>query len=272
MNNWYSFIRKILTFPNFFLLNLLIIVVVEASGDFFYRTGLIHFLAVIYVILALAVVFRHRYYIADPISERFLTASVYALIIFSLAHVLEFFSLEILKISEPVVFVNVVNVCAISILVLVIGVEYIHRSLYKSSSFYINFLWSTLFVLVVAIPLFIGKPNLVSLESRSYFPYIYSLILAIVAGFGLLRIQIAKRITILKRFVNFLSIGIILILVAGLIHIFHYFLVEKGLPHYQVIYLMHFAFFIALSYLFTAFESLSQVKGLYKEIETKLNR
>lgn len=257
--------------PYFLLiLNGAIIILAEltAGGRFFYETGLIHIIAVAFVVLATSRIFLH-YYTFDPVLEKFLHAVLFGLLIFAGSHILEFISFEVLHEYKDAVFANVVNVYIISLIAIAIGAEIFIRS-YRSGSR----LLISLLILAAALPVFLIvalllNSRLVSLEPYNFAPYIYA---AVVVSVGILAFlktsRIKKMVPVTTGFSSYVLAGIVLIVLATLPNIFYEFLQNSiGIPEYQTVYFSHFTFYLALSAMFLAFRKLSYLGGIYEDLK-----
>src|SRR3989344_6612019 len=94
---------------NFFLaLNILIILLAQTvgNGTLFYRTGIIHIIAIGFVVLALIRAFFH-YYTYDHILEKFIHSCLIAMFVFAISHLVEFFSFIVLHRYADSVYINV---------------------------------------------------------------------------------------------------------------------------------------------------------------------
>lgn len=261
-------LEKIFSFPAVVILNTAIIIIVELTGNgkFFFESGAIHAIAIFFVIAASLEVFI-RYYIADPISQKFLKFSALALLILAASHVAEFLSYKVFELFEDAVFTNVANFYAASIFLIIIGAEFITDTYQKKSRLITWFSIAGLIALAAIIIALMINDELISLEPSSPTPYFYGLLIISLYIFGLYTMAKVKIVSVLTPFIKYMRIGILLIILATIPNIFYEILEEIGIPEHQIIYLAHFTFFIALSYMFVAFEKLAHLDGLYKEVE-----
>ena len=134
-------LEKILSFRVLLVLNILIIIFAELSGRFFEEKGIIHLLAVIFVILGVSRIFVH-YEVFDRFLKPFLLGGVAALIIFALSHLVEFLGFMLFHTYSDAVFINVVNFYIISMLMVTIGAEYFLCKVSGKSSLTLWLLWA----------------------------------------------------------------------------------------------------------------------------------
>lgn len=254
----------------FLVLNALIIILAESlgGGTLFYRTGIIHIIAIGFVIFALMRVFFH-YYTYDRILEKFIHACLFAMAVFAISHLVEFFSFAILHSYVDAVYANVANFYLISLLLITIGAESFLRVLQGRSTYVINVLIAIIIGLFALIIMFMLRDNVVSLEMDSYAPMIYTVAILTAIGLGLYKILKIKRLVdFMPGFINYLSISIIFIGIAALTNIYYEFFVDLlGIAEHQAVYFSHFAFYISLSFLFLAFSKVSHLGGMLEEVK-----
>ena len=79
---------KFFNFSALLVINIAIIWIAELAGRgyYFYESGAIHGIAIVFILLAMTRLLGN-YYIADPILKRFLQGSIAALLLFSASHV-----------------------------------------------------------------------------------------------------------------------------------------------------------------------------------------
>ena len=112
--------------------NIAIIIAVELSdgGKFFVETGLIHGVAILFIFLAIGVLFL-PYQLYDQYAKKFLWGEILAMLIFASSHITEFLSYKIFDIHEDAVFANVANFYIISILVMLVGSEMFFKAYHR---------------------------------------------------------------------------------------------------------------------------------------------
>lgn len=263
-------IDKYLSLSFFLVLNTLIIVLTQTigGGTLFFKTGIIHIIALGFVALALVRVFFH-YYTYDHILEKFIHACLAAMTIFALSHIAEFMSFVALHRYADSVYANVANFYLISLLVIAIGAESFLHVLHGRPAHVIRALTATIFMLVVLIIALLVNDKLISLEMNSWAPIAYTIAIFAAIYLSLSKMwQIKKGVEFMPGFVNYLSISIVLIGIAALTNIYYeYFIDLFALPEYQAVYFSHFTFYAALSFLFLAFGKLSYLGGMLEEVK-----
>lgn len=252
------------------VINVIIILLAEFAGGgrLFFNSGLIHLIAVLFIVLSVARIFV-RYYTFDPILERFLYASLAAFIVFTVSHIVEYTSMMVFHIYQDATFANVVNFYLISILTLAVGAELFLKVYHGRGARLIMLLSGIIAAIFVLIAAFLINPNLISLEPDSWMPYTYALALLGAGFYGIFKmLQIRKLVTIAVGFVNYLVAAIALIMLAAMFDVFYEFLEHYlGIADYQIIYFSHFAFYAALSLMFLAYAKLSYLGEFYEEIK-----
>ena len=260
-------LNKIASPVIFILVNLAIILIVELAGGglFFYETGFIHALAIIFILLTIARISSHSY-THDQFLEKFIHATLAASLIFSLSHIIEYINMHIYGLYGDVVFVNVVNFYLIGFILITLGAESFLRRVKHRSTLMLKVAWLAILILAASIVLFNFRPHLISLEMDSLTPWIYSFLSLVVGLIGILTvIRIKKTVSAANNFGNYLIASLILIIGAIFPYIFYEFIEEGfGIPLHQIISSSHFLFFAALSLLFLAFGKLSW-GGIYEE-------
>ncbi|MFZ3044195.1 MAG: hypothetical protein WA058_03790 [Minisyncoccia bacterium] len=244
------------------------LVLTAGGGRYFFETGLIHLIALIFIALALLRIF-FRHYTYDPILEKFVAASAFALFIFAGSHIIEYVSMMFLNRYQDAVFANVANFYLISTLSIIIGATYFSSIDYKAYSAYLR---KTAIALVAGLLLasvyLLTHDKAISLEMVSIWPYVYA---AALLGAGILAtveiLKIRRLTPIMVGFTTYLLSALIAILLAILPNIFYDGLAVLGVPSYLSIYASHFLFYAALSLFFLAFEKLSYLGGVYEDLK-----
>jgi hypothetical protein len=167
-------LEKILNPWTLLAINGAIIFLVEATGELFFRTGTIHIIAVLFIILALVRVFV-RYYTYDPILEKFFHACLAALFVFAVSHIMEYLSMHIFHYYSDSVFANTTNFYLISLMLIIIGAEVFLRIYDIRSIWEIVTLLVLSGLLAVLAGVFLFRNSLVSLDLDQPTPYLYAL-------------------------------------------------------------------------------------------------
>ncbi len=240
----------------------------SGGGHYFFDAGIIHIIAILFIIL---VVFRaiYHYYTYDPALEKFVHASVAAAFVFSAAHLVEFVGTYVFHQYNDAVYANVANFYMISLFLFMIGASYVLGINARwTKTIKVISLAAIFFFTALIIVLFFNE-KLATLSAGSILPYVY-----VVAGLAAVYIllyemfKIKKTIPLTKGFINYLMAGMAFIIVAGLIDILYDVLMKLlNMPEYISVYLGHFAFYIALSFIFLAFRELSYLGGVYEDVK-----
>lgn len=262
-------IDRIFNPPSLVVINLLIIIVVEFTGNgkFFFETGLIHAVAILFIALTTSRIFYH-YYTYDPIFEKFVHSALAASVIFASSHIFEYISMVVFSHYTDAIFANVINFYLIGFILIIIGAESFLRIVASRSTYLIKLFAVAIAVFSGLIILFALNNELISLEPSGLAPFVYAFLIGVFSFLGIYIVfKIKKTVPISAAFSNYLLSSIILIIISTLPYVFYEFIKEElygYIKEYQIIYFSHFAFFAALSLLFLAFTKLKW-GGLYEE-------
>jgi len=257
-------IDKVLNPYVLIVINIGIIIATEMSGMVFMDTGIIHGIAILFIILALTRIMIPRT-ITDPTLKKFVSAAFIALVIFAASHVAEFLGYFLTGTYNDASFANVANFYIVSLFTLIIGIEIVLKSYYERSKI---ILWvSTIGIIIAAAltVLFFIKPDMITLDPGSIVPYIYVVAIVGVTGFGFVNLLEVKRVAPeIAIFTNYISGASALIAISALVNVLYEVLSDSfGVADYQAMYLAHFAFYISLSVLFLSFGKPLEGKGLH---------
>lgn len=260
--------EKILNPVTFVFLNGAIILTAELTGELFFDRGIIHIIALFFVALSIARIFIH-YYTYDPILEKFFHACSAALCVFAISHIVEYFNMGISHYYTDSVLVNTLNFYLISLVLIGIGAEVFLRIHDNRKKILVRFLISLVIFFVVLVFIFAFNKNLVSLDLDNFIPYTYACLITIFSIFTIKKIsRIGNHVKFSNEFTRYLITAIILIGLATLPYIFYDLLsVSFGIPIFQLIYLSHFFFYVALSLVFLAFGKVVVSGGLYEDVK-----
>ncbi len=262
------FLEKILGRRFFVVLNLLIILVVESTGKFFYNTGMLHVIALLFVLLTVVRIFIH-YKTFDQFLDKIVHASIFALFIFAISHIMEYINFTLYHRYDDAVFATTINFYLIGLASIAIGAELFLVKYDKRSNLLLQFLYLISVGLAVFNIAISFNHSLVSLDLGTVFPYLYTLLAAgllIVAVKKILRLR--QKISISVGFLNFLIWSMSFIAISMAPNIFYETLEEKfGLMMYQIMYLSHFAFFVSLSLMFLSYRKLANLSGVYAQAQ-----
>lgn len=262
-------IERIFNLRTLLLLNIAIILAAELAGggELFYETGLIHAIAVFFIILSVSRIFVH-YHSFDRYLEKLIHFSLFALAVLAFSHFVEFISYELFNFSEDTVFANVANFYVLGLLFIALGAE-MFLARHDQRKLVLSYILAAAIVIQsFLISLFLARDHLISLETESPGVFIYLAIVLCVMAFGVYKIRrVGKLVSISRGFINYLTATIVLLSISAAQNIL-YELFEDALdlPGIQSIYIAHFEFYAALSLMFLSFVSLSRLPGIYSAI------
>ncbi|TSA43915.1 hypothetical protein D4R49_01535 [bacterium] len=251
-------------------INVIIIVLALTVGGglYFFETGLIHLIAILFIALAILRSFYHHY-TYDPILEKFVHASLFALLVFAGSHIIEYVSMMFLNRYVDAVFANVANFYLISTFAIIIGATYFSSINHKTySSLLRGFSYAIIAVLLLFSLFLFANDRAISLDTQSGASYVYTFMLIVTGVLAAIEIVRIRRLTpIMSGFTKYLLAALIAILVAILPNIFYEVLGDAGIPSYASIYVSHFLFYAALSLFFLAFKKMSYLGGVYEDLK-----
>ncbi len=248
-------------------LNLVIMISTELSGSFFQETGIIHLIAIFFVILAISRIFVH-YDAYDQYLRLLIIGGSVALVILSLSHIVEFLGYVVFKSYSDAIFINVVNFYVMSMLVVTVGAEYFLHALKRNPITTIVSLITGISVfLFLTLSIFLKKIS-VSLKPDEIIIYVYGAIVLFTLFFSInYLLKIKKDVSIMSGFVDYFIASFVLIAISALQYVFYDVLQNTGISMLQIIYMSHFLFYGALSFMFLAFARLTNLGGLYNDAE-----
>ncbi len=261
-----NFLEKILGNWFFIILNVVIIAAVEGTGTYFYDTGMLHIIALFFIVLAVIRIFMH-YRTYDQFLDKIKHASIMALFIFAASHIMEYINFTVYRRYDDAVFITTIQFYLIGLASIAIGAElflakYDHRSYIQVTLLYL--LSIALAISNIAISL---NHNLITLKMNSGFPYVYTAltVLLLVIGISKMR-RLKKKISISIGFLNYMMWSVSLIAITTIPNIYYEILEEVfHIPMFQTMYISHFIFFISLSLMFLSYKQLANLTGLYAE-------
>ena len=236
------------------LINAVIVVATEHSGDAFYHNGAIHFVAVLFIALALTrIPVLWRPY-KEP-AGRFVRWMLLSLLVFASSHVLEYVGYVLNGEYSDAMFANVGNVYLISLFAIIVGVEHILRAFYSRPRWFTWLPVSAMVPAVAASLFFMMRPEFVSLEPDEFLPYFYTVIIVAIGIFGFVNLLEVRRLRPqLTSFVKYSIYVLLFVIAAALVNI-QYELLEDffGIEEVQLIYIAHFLFYLGLSMMYFTF-------------------
>ncbi len=160
------------------------------------------------------------------------------------------------------------NFYIISMLVVNAGAEYFLRVLKRNLMMTIGFLiFGIIVFFFITLSIFLGKIS-VSLDPGKIVIYIYGAIILIILLFSINYLfKLKRKVPLMTGFVNYFVASFVLITISTLQYLFHYSLQGTGVSMLQIVYVSHFLFYGALSFMFLAFARLTNLGGVYKGIK-----
>lgn len=246
---------------------IIMLALTTGGGMYFITTGLIHLVALLFIVMAVLRIFYHAY-TYDPILEKLVHASFFALLVFAGSHITEYASMMFFNEYQDSVFANVANFYLISTLAIIAGATYFSGINHKT---YAVLLRKASFVLIASLLLFslylFMNDKAISLEMEDAAPYLYAVGIVIAGVLAVVEVNKVKRLTpIMVGFTTYLLGALVLILVAILPYIFYDALASIGIPEYGSLYISHFLFYAALSLFILAFKELAPLGGVYEDL------
>lgn len=263
---------RVFTPPVLIAINIVIIIAAETvgGGKFFQDTGLIHAIAVLFIILAGSRVFT-RYYLFDPELQILLRGSLAAMAFFAFSHFIEFASYQLSHGYSDAAFANVINFYAISLLIMLYGAETAIVRYRKAGEWKLGAIAVVIAALLVLTVLFITGKLGVSLEPDAPAPYLYALLMILSWWLCYLRWNQLKRMYgFLGHFINTVMLSAFMILLASVPNIFYDLFEKIGIREQQSIYLSHFTFYAALSVMYLAYSQIQKLGGLHKDLREQM--
>ena len=253
-------------------LNVLLIVAAELTGDLFHATAMIHGFALLFIFLAGARIFR-RYHVYDPELRTYLRYGLAAMAVFAASHLIELFSIVVLKNYADATYATVIDLYGVSLLLLMAGSASLNRSIRKSSAAPVVAAWACIALLLALAAGFLTGRVPVSLELDVAVPYAYAVgLTALAAAASLLARRIGNRYLAYAPFFNHMIVATLLVAAAALQYVFYEGLETLGAPEYQVIYLSHFFFYAALSAMYLAFGASLAPRGVFEDVRVFLEK
>jgi hypothetical protein len=245
-------------------LNVGIIIAAEMTGDLFIRTGLIHIIAIVFLLLGISRIFVH-YETYDQYLQPLLFGAVAAILLFSFSHIVEYtsFGNEEHELYADALYVDVSNMYMTAMLLVALGAQFF---LYKRTQSFLGLAMITsLFLIIFAATIFgLLRFYEISLEPDEPWIYLYSTIVVLVTILSINRmIVLGKSTSLMSSFTGYIVVAFVLIGIAAIDYILYELLEHMGLPDVQIVYISHYLFFAALSLLFLAFPKLAKPKGIY---------
>ncbi len=259
--------EKLFNHWTFLFLNLTIVVLVEMTGTFFMSTGLIHLIAIVFIVLGIGRIFVH-YEVYDQFLKPLIYGGIVTLILFAISHVLEYAGYAVFYLPYGTIAVNVVNFYLMGLLMIALSVVYFLKRLEKGLAIYGYILALGMVITLLAMIIFYLRPGLVNLSPSSWMMYLYTLaVVGVTAlGIGWLR-RLKKHVSILTNFIDYFNAALVMIAISAMFYVLNELLAKIGVEYMQIMYISHFVFYGALSLIFLSFVRLSRLGGIYAALD-----
>ena len=224
--------------------------------------------AILFIGLSLTRIFQN-YHLYDPFLKRFVNAALVSLLFFSGSHVIEFIAIVVLKLPPQVALVNVFSIYVVSILFLILGVQFVLRKTRRQSSPYSWILVALLTCLITSIIYVMVKPDshYGAASAPSVALSLFGISLILITIFQIIGFfKIRKILPMLAKMQNYLILASVFIIISALPNMFFELSMFPTLAAHQAVYFSHYAFYAAASALFLSFGTLGKMGGLYEDI------
>ena len=259
--------EKFLNIYTLLIVNLAIIAAAEliGGGRYFYDTGLIHLIGIVFGGLVIYRIFT-RYYFQDQFFKKLLKLSLISFAVLAATHIFEYLWMMFLPLKQGVAEAGVIGFYFASLLFLVAGLEFVLRVAQQKPDINLRLPAVIMLLVVISSIVFMAGDTPIFEKNIEVFIYVYLVLTAILGLFAInTSLKIKKVLPLFKGFINYLMLGIIFIVVASLFEfseLFKFTLINE----IQISYLAHFAIYFALSFMFLGFGKLFNLEGLYKDI------
>lgn len=254
------------------LLNVAIIASAQILGEgrLLYDTGVIRFIAVLFVILAAIRIFDH-FFFSDPILRKIIRSALATTLLFASTHTLFYAAGFALDLTTATLTLSMINYYFAGLLILALGPAIALRGYFKSSEM-VNYV-SMIFVAALPVLTAVLAETNQPLQPTSFIFYLYLGITLIVGPFTLSRVLwVKKSFSPLKSFMLWMAWAVFFITLAAAINVLNVVMATRaGIPEYQVEYFHLYAFFIAVSIMFLAFDEVKGIGGVYQDIREEIS-
>lgn len=261
--------EKLFNHWTFLFLNLVVVILVEATGRLFMDTGLIHLIAIFFIGLGIGRIFVH-YEVYDQFLKPLIYGGIAILILFAVSHVLEYAGYTFFYLPFETIAANVVNFYLTGLLIIAFSVSYFLKRLEKGLVVYGCILPIGMVVTPIATIIFYLNPSFVNLSHSSWLMYLYSVAVIGVTALGISwLIRLKRHVSILVNFIDYFNAAFVMIAISSMFYVLNEPLERVGVEYMQVMYISHFVFYGALSLIFLSFVRLSHLGGMYEVVEDK---
>ena len=265
--------EKFLNIYTLLIVNLAIIAIAEliGTGRYFYDTGFIHLIGIIFIGLAVYRIFT-RYYFQDQFFKKFLKLSLTAFTILATTQIFEYLWIKFLPLKQGMAEAGVIGLYFVSLLFLIAGLKFILGTAQQKPDINLRLPAIIMLLTVVFSIVFMASGAPIFEKNIEVFIYVYLVLVAILGIFAInTSLKIKKVLPLFKKFVNYLIPGIIFIVIASLFEFFK-LLEFSFINEIQIAYLAHFAIYFALSFMFLGFGKLLNLGGIYEDIKEEFEK
>lgn len=258
-----NLLEKVFSHWTLLALNLIIIVVTEVTGGFFMQSGLIHLIALLFIGLGITRIFIH-YDVYDRYLRPLIYGGIAVLILFAVSHILEYLNYAVFYLPFPMIAANVVNFYLVGLLIVTLSATFFLKGIEKGAGIYRYLLPLVMLFLVVVTVRNYLNPSSVDLGPDKWLMYAYALAVIVATGFGVYWLQKLKKYeAMLVNFIDYFNASFIMIGISATFYVFNEVFDNVGVDYMQVMYISHFLFYGALSFMFLSFVRLTKLGGLY---------
>ncbi len=255
-------LEKILSPKILLILNIGIIITTELTGSLFLEYGIIHIIALFFLLLGISRVFVH-YNTFDQYLKPLTFGSITALLLFSISHLMEYTSFGSTGEYSDALYIDVTNLYMTGMLLVAVAAQYfLHKR--DKTPLTLSLLVGGFFASLVITLLGLLKKIEISIEPNEPDVYMYSTFVILVSIVSAHRVyKIGKAVSIMHGFSGYIAVAFVLIATSSLHYSLYEILEHAGVPEMQIIYINHFLFYAALSLMFLAFARLAKFGGIY---------
>lgn len=262
-------LENLFTVPALLLINVIGILLTEfvGNGTFFAETGLVHGVAVLFIVLIIVSIFTDYVY-SDRILKGFLKIQFALTLLLGFAHVYEYFGTNVFILRDDVVELSMMATYLIWLIGTTLSFEFLFKIYYKKSY---------LFTVILSLVILAGLGILVFANLSNNFadmlsPWLPKMVLGSTVVFaGLNAFYMRKIVGIMPIFKETAKCAIPAMALVLLATFSEYFestgaLKDFGISATQNLYISHFLIYGALSLLLIAFSKLKKPAGIYAEM------
>lgn len=249
--------------------NLVIILCAEfiGGGTYFAETGLVHAIAVLFVLLILIRIFSD-YAFSDHILRGFLKIQLAFFLFLGLVHVYEYLGLYVFMLNDEIVELSAMASYLLWMLGVLLALEFVFRIYNKKTAL---FTWILSTILAFGFLMLVGANVSITVAERLS-ELLPPMMLVAIVGFGVVGIVSLRKIrAIMPVFMEYSRYAIpamVLLVLTAFSEYFEstHFLNNFGISDTQTLYISHFLIYAVLSLLLVGFGKLKKPMGIYAEM------